>query len=364
MQRTSAELLHFIFYSIGEVSKSHGDEKLYKLSEMGRDIVFSDRCTIWIFDEAKNVLWTKVSHGVGHIIIKPDNGIVGAAVQNKEALIVNDVYADARFNQDIDRRTGYMTKTMMVIPMIDNKGKVTGAIQVINKKENQDFTTADLNHLNLASTYVSESIHSMLLLKEVDDTQKELVHILSMVGENRSNETGKHVKRVALYTKLLAELYGMDIKEANLICEAAPMHDIGKIAIPDSILQKPGALNDEEWEIMKNHAEIGYEMFKESKGKLLKAAAVIANEHHEKYNGTGYPRGLVGEEIHIYGRIVALVDVFDALNSKRVYKDAWDIEEIFSYIEIQKGKHFDPELAELLLANKDKFMAIHYANRD
>ena len=364
MQRTSAELLHFIFYSIGEVNKSHGDEKLYKLSEMGRDIVFSDRCTIWILDEDKHTLWTKVAQEVGNIVIKDDYGLVGAVVQSGEPLIENEVYLDTRFNTEIDKKTGYMTKTMMVIPMKNNQGKVIGAIQVINKKENLDFTTEDMNQLKLVSSYVSESIHSLMLLKEVDDTQKELVHILGTVGENRSNETGKHVKRVALYTRLLAELYGMDSKEVTLLCEAAPMHDIGKLAIPDSILHKPGALNDEEWEIMKTHASIGYEMFNTSKGKLLKAAAIIANEHHEKYDGTGYPRGLAGEEIHIYGRIVALVDVFDALNSKRVYKDAWDIDKIFEYIKLQKCKHFDPELAELLLSNKERFIAIHEANRD
>jgi len=364
MQRTSAELLNFIFHSIGEIATTNGDEKLHKLSEMGRDIVFADRCTIWILDETKNVLWTKVAHGVGNIIIKPDSGLVGVAVQSGEALIINEVYTDERFNTDVDKRTGYMTKTMMVIPMKDAQGKVTGAIQVINKKDNADFTMEDLNHLKLASTYVSENIRSMLLLEEIDATQRELIQIMSIIGENRSNETGAHVKRVAAYTKLLATLYGMDKTEATLVSEASPMHDVGKIAIPDHILHKPGSLNDEEWTIMKTHAELGYTMLKNSKRILLTTAATIAYEHHERYDGTGYPRGLAGEQIHIYGRIVALVDVFDALNSKRVYKDAWKLDEIFTYFQAEKGKQFDPMLVDLLLANKEKFIAIHDTHKE
>ncbi|MCF6244563.1 MAG: HD domain-containing protein [Sulfurovum sp.] len=358
MQRTSSELLNFIFLRIGEIATSDGDTKLHKLSEMARDIVFADRCTIWICDKAHNVLWTKVSHGVGHIIIKPDNGLVGVAIQSKNPLIVNEVYTDHRFNTDIDKQTGYMTKTMMVIPMKDAQGQVTGAIQVINKKDDADFTAEDLTHLNLATTYVTESIRSMLLLQEIDATQKELINIMSMVAEKRSKETGEHIQRVAAYTKLLATLYGMDEAEATLLSEASPMHDVGKIAIPDKIIQKPGSLNPQEWEVMKTHAVLGYNMLKNSKRKLLQTAAIIAHEHHERYDGTGYPRGLAGEEIHIYGRIVALADVFDALNSKRVYKDAWKLDEIFLHLEKQKAKQFDPELVDLLLSNKEKFVNI------
>jgi len=364
MQRTSAELLNFIFHRIGEIATMNGDEKLHKLSEMGRDIVFADRCTIWILDESKNVLWTKVSHGVGHIIIKPDSGLVGAAVQSKEALIINEVYTDERFNTAIDKKTGYMTKTMMIIPMKDAQGRVTGAIQVINKKEDADFTSEDLNHLKLASTYVSENIRSMLLLEEIDATQKELIHIMSMVAEKRSKETGSHLQRVAAYTKLLATLHGLDESEATLLSEASPMHDVGKIAIPDSIIKKPGALTPQEWEVMKTHARLGYDMLKNSKRQLLRTAAVIAHEHHERYDGTGYPRGLVAEQIHIYGRIVSLADVFDALNSKRVYKNAWKLDEIFTHLIKGRGTQFDPNLVDLLLENKEKFIAIHDVHKE
>jgi len=181
---------------------------------------------------------------------------------------------------------------------------------------------------------------------------------MGAIGESRSKETGNHVKRVAEYSKLLAMLYGLDEKEANLIKEASPMHDIGKVGIPDNILNKPGRLTSEEFIIMKTHAEIGYEMLKNSKRPILKTAAIVAYEHHEKYNGKGYPRGLKGDEIHIYGAITAIADVFDALGSERVYKKAWSMDRIISMFEEEKGEHFHPILTQLFLDNLDKFIAI------
>jgi len=365
MKRNTDELLTFIFDSIGEIAKLNDNKQLLQeLAKMGRDIVFADRCTIWVLDKAKKILWTKVAHGVEMLSVEPYSGIVGAAVHSGESFVINDVYADERFNQSIDEETGYKTESMMVIPMKNRLGETTGAIQVMNKKENGIFANEDLNHLKLASTYVSETIRSMFLLEEIDATQKELIHIMSIVGESRSEETGNHVNRVAAYTKLLAELYGMEEEEAILLSEASPMHDIGKIAIPDYILNKPGPLDQKEWEIMKTHSQLGYSMLKNSTRKLLKTAATVAYEHHERYNGEGYPRQLKGEEIHIYGRIVALVDVMDALNSKRVYKDAWEEEEIFKHLIQEKGKHFDPKLVDLLIENKDKFIEIKEMFRD
>ena len=365
MQRNTDELLTFIFDSIGDIAKLNDNKQLLRaLAKMGRDIVFADRCTIWILDKQEKVLWTKIAHGVEYLTMEPYSGIVGSAIGSGESLIINDVYADKRFNKEIDIETGYVTENMMVIPMKNRLGETTGAIQVINKKGDEVFTEEDLNHLQLASTYVSETIRSMLLLEEIDATQKELIHIMSIVGESRSKETGNHVKRVSAYAKLLAELYGMDEEEALVLSEASPMHDIGKIAIPDSILNKPGPLDEEEWEIMKTHAELGYSMLQGTTRKLLKTAATVAYEHHERYDGSGYPRGLQGEDIHIYGRIVALVDVFDALNSKRVYKDAWHKDDIFKHFVKEKGKHFDPNLVDILITNKEKFIEIRDRLKD
>jgi PAS domain S-box-containing protein len=203
-----------------------------------------------------------------------------------------------------------------------------------------------------------------LLNEEIIDTQKEVVFRLGAIAEARSKETGMHVKRVAEYSKLLALYYGLSNNESEIVKMASPMHDIGKVAIPDNILNKPGKFTPEEFEIMKTHSQIGYEMLKSSSKTILKAAAIIAHQHQEKYDGSGYPQGLRGEDIHIYGRITAIADVFDALGSDRVYKKAWDDERIFNMFKEEKGKHFDPILINIFFKNIDKFLEIRDSLKD
>jgi len=193
---------------------------------------------------------------------------------------------------------------------------------------------------------------------EIQTTQKEVVFTMGAIGESRSKETGNHVKRVAEYSKLLALYYGLNQDDAEMLKQASPMHDIGKVAIPDSILNKPGRFDEHERKIMDTHAVLGYDMLKHSNRKLLKMAATVAYEHHEKYDGRGYPQGLKGEDIHIFGRITALADVFDALGSDRVYKKAWDDERIFKLLKEEKGKHFDPKLIDIFFDNLDDFLKI------
>ncbi|MEN4054240.1 HD domain-containing protein [Sulfurimonas sp. NWX79] len=184
------------------------------------------------------------------------------------------------------------------------------------------------------------------------------------IGESRSQETGNHVKRVAEYSKLLAHLAGLSKENANILFSASPMHDIGKVAIPDAILKKPGKLTPEEFEIMKSHSEIGFQVLQGSKRPILKAAAIVAYTHHEKYDGSGYPRGISGKEIHIFGRITAIADVFDALGSDRVYKKAWDLDKILNLFQEEKGKHFDPKLIELFFENLEQFLEIRDRFKD
>ncbi len=200
--------------------------------------------------------------------------------------------------------------------------------------------------------------------KEIECTQREVIHKMGEIGESRSKETGSHVKRVAEYSKLLALKYGLNQQDAELLYDASPMHDIGKVAIPDSVLKKPGKLDESEWVIMKSHCDIGYSVLKGSSRAILKAAATVAYEHHEKWNGAGYPRGLKGEEIHIYGRISAIADVFDALGSDRVYKQTWSDEKIFELFKKERGVHFDPRLVDIFFENLDMFLAIRDNFRD
>ncbi len=200
--------------------------------------------------------------------------------------------------------------------------------------------------------------------KDIEQVQKEIIFNMGSIGESRSKETGNHVKRVAEYSKVLAVKYGLDESEAEMLRQASPMHDIGKVAIPDSILNKSGPLSEEEKEIMQTHAQKGYDMLKVSDRPLLKAAAVVALEHHEKWDGTGYPNRKKGEQIHIYGRITAVADVFDALGSDRCYKKAWDDERIFRLFEEEKGKHFDPRLVEIFFENIESFLEIRDQFKD
>jgi response regulator RpfG family c-di-GMP phosphodiesterase len=202
------------------------------------------------------------------------------------------------------------------------------------------------------------------LQKEIEDTQREVVFTMGAIGETRSKETGNHVKRVAEYSRILAESVGLSEEKCNLLVDASPMHDIGKVAIPDSILHKPARLTDEEFVIMRNHAELGYKMLAHSNRPLLKIASVIAFEHHERWDGDGYPRHIKGEEISIEARITAIADVFDALGSNRVYKQAWEDQKIFDYFKEQRGKQFDPNLVDIFFENLNKFLEIREKFKD
>ncbi len=196
------------------------------------------------------------------------------------------------------------------------------------------------------------------LQKEIEETQKEVVFTMGAIGESRSKETGNHVKRVAEYSKLFGIYLGLSEEESEMLKQASPMHDIGKVAIADAILNKPGRFTDEEFEIMKNHSQLGFEMLRHSDRPLLKCASIVAYEHHEKYNGKGYPRGLKGDEIHIHGRITAIADVFDALGSDRCYKKAWSDEKIFNLFKEERGEHFDAKLVDIFFKHLDEFLDI------
>ena len=363
---TANEILDYVFTYLAEVSSLRDyDEILVVLAKMGRSLTSADRCSIWVVSEDKKTLWTKVAQGVGRLEIPAESGIVGAAIKSGKREIIDDAYLDPRFNKKVDLQTGYRTKSIMVIPMYDYNENIIGAFQVVNHNgKRSTFEERDLERLTLASTYAAETLISVKLAIEITETQKEVVFTMGSIAESRSKETGNHVKRVAEYSKILALAYGLDEEESDLLKQASPMHDIGKVAIPDSILNKPGRFDENERFIMNTHAELGYKMIKDSNRPLLKAASIVAYEHHEKWNGTGYPRKLKGKEIHIYGRITALADVFDALGSDRVYKKAWSNERIFSLLHEERGEHFDPHLVDIFFENLEKIEAVRDSFND
>lgn len=223
---------------------------------------------------------------------------------------------------------------------------------------NKEMDELDRELLDIFCANVGIAYENSHLNHELVETQKEIIITLGSTAEFRSQETGQHVIRVAEISKHLAILIGLHSDEAEILRLASPMHDIGKIAVSDQILLKETKLSEEEFEIMKNHTSIGYEIFKKSKRPILKAAAIIAHEHQEKWDGSGYPNGLAGEDIHVFGRITAIADVFDALSSKSCYKSAWDIEKIKDYFTDQLGKHFDPNFGKIFLTHIDDFIKI------
>jgi len=216
----------------------------------------------------------------------------------------------------------------------------------------------DRQLLEIFCSNATTAFDNIVLNQEIEDTQREVIFLLGDLTENRSKETGDHIQRVGEYCYMLADLAGLSEEEAQLVQDASPMHDIGKIAIPDAILNKPGRLTDEEFETIKTHPELGYNMLKGSQRRLIRAAAIIAHQHHERYDGRGYPQGLAGEDIHIYGRIAAIADVFDALATPRCYKDPWSADAIKGLLDEERGAHFDPNLAGLVLDNFDDFWAV------
>jgi hypothetical protein len=353
-----------IFAYVGRIAAERNlDRLLLLLADMGRDIVDADRCTVWLLDAKTGGLWSKVAHGLDRFTIAKGHGIAGSVAASGEPLIINDPYSDDRFDKDVDKRTGYRTSSILALPITDTEGRTVGVYQALNKKSG-GFSDVDKEHLLLASTYTSEVLKTAQLQEEIEATQREIIFTMAEAGEMRSKETGYHVKRVAEYCRLLADEYGMSDDEVEVLRLSAPMHDIGKIAIPDAILLKPGKLDDAERRQMMTHAALGYYMLNHSERRLLRAAAIVAYQHHERWDGAGYPCGLAGEAIHVYGRITAVADVFDALASDRVYKQAWELPRVVELFRAEQGRQFDPDLARIFLENVDGFVKIKDTYRD
>ena len=211
----------------------------------------------------------------------------------------------------------------------------------------KDLTPTQRHLIEIFSQNVQLAFENVQLQSEIEATQQELVYRLSEAVEQRSTETGNHVKRVAHICHILALGYGLSKHDADLVRLASPLHDVGKVGIPDAVLNKPAKLDAQEWEIMKTHTDKGYVILKDSPHEIVSAGAVIAKEHHEKWDGSGYPQGLKGDEINVFGRIVALADVYDALRHKRCYKEPWTLQNVVDEINGQKGTHFEPKLVEV-----------------
>lgn len=251
------------------------------------------------------------------------------------------------------------------------KGFTLGAVDYINKPFHAEellsrvrthlqlYHAKQLLQANNISLETKIKYEQKRLLTELENSQKQMLWILAELMESTSDETGKHIHRVSEISSLLAQYHpALGDEDVDLLFHASPMHDIGKMTIPYKILHKSGKYTEEEFVAMKAHATNAFNLLNGSKRKLIQAAAVIAHEHHEKWNGSGYPRQLKGEDIHIYGRIVALADVFDALTHTRCYKDAWEMDRVIDYIKEHSGTQFDPQLVDIFIEHLDEFKQI------
>lgn len=299
--------------------------------------------------------------------------IAGYAADTGEVLNIEDVYHISpefpfSYNKDFDQKNNYRCSSMLTIPMKDNDSNIIGVLQLINAKdENGGVIPFDRAIVPLVESFASMaavSIKNVQLKDSIKQAYLETIYRLSVAAEYKDTDTGMHIKRMSRYSEIIARNMGFDDDFCEMMLYASPLHDIGKIGIPDAVLLKPGKLNDEEWEIMRSHTTMGYEILKGADNELIKFASSIAMSHHEKFNGTGYPNKISGQAIPVEGRIVALSDVFDALSSKRPYKDPWPLEKILDVVRQDTGTHFDPEVTEAFFKDLDSILSVRESYGD
>ena len=335
------------------------DVLLKVIAEETKVAIQADRCTVFLFDKEKNELWSKVALGMDskEIRFPADKGLAGYVLQTGEPLNIPDAYSDPRFNPDVDKNTGYITKTILCLPIKNNNKEIIGVFQVLNKRSGV-FTKGDEDLLVAIGGNASIALENAQLFEQQKELYKEqktlfesFIDTLATSIDARDKITAGHSSRVKLYAMLLTEQLGCDDKFKELVEKAAILHDIGKIGIRDSVLQKEGKLTDEEYKHIQEHVKITHDILEKiHMSENFKMITEIACSHHEKYDGSGYYRHLQGEDIPYGGRILAVADVFDAITSKRHYRDKMPIQNVIDILLGGKDKHFDGHLVDEFLA--------------
>lgn len=329
----------------------------------------ADRCTVYLYDKEHNELYSKVATGLDdfkELRIPADKGLAGHVVQTGETINIKDAYKDYRFNPEVDKKTGYRTKTILCMPIKNFNQDIIGVFQVLNKFD-ESFTIDDEDLLVAIASSAGISLENARLFERQRKMLEEqriifdsFIETLASSIDARDKITSGHSTRVKMYASLIAAEFNMDKKDIYILEKAAALHDIGKIGIRDSVLQKEGKLTPEEYKHIQEHVEITHNILEKiHMSDDFKQISEIACSHHEKYDGTGYYRGLKGEEIPFGGRILAVSDVFDAITSKRHYRDKMPIEKVIDIIKNGSGSHFDLEVVEKFLNIKlDKIVEV------
>lgn len=339
-----------------------------------KKVLNADRCSVFLLDKASNQLWSKLATGMEskEIRFDADKGLSGYVAQTGEIVNIKNAYEDSRFNRDVDVTTGYKTNTVLCMPMMNMKHEILGVFQVLNKLDGH-FTKEDEELLLVIGSSAGIAIENSKLFEaqqKMIDEQKMLfqsfIDTLSASIDARDKITAGHSSRVKMYAELICENLCLEKNLKESIIHGAILHDIGKIGIRDSVLQKDGKLTDEEYQHIQEHVKITYDILnKVYLSDEFKQVAEIASSHHEKYDGTGYFRKIAGEEICLGGRILAVSDVFDAITSKRHYRDKMPIKNALDIIKSGSGKHFDPKIVDSFFSIKlDKLVNVFLSEVD
>ena len=336
------------------------DKLMQTIAEEARNAVQADRCTVFLYDKETDELWSKVALGLGsqELRFNASQGIAGSVFRTGEIVNIKDAYSDDRFNKEVDLKTGYTTKTILCMPIRNIEQEIIGVFQILNKfggyftQEDEDILISIGSSAGISLENAKLFARQQELLEEQRIVFDSFISTLAASIDARDKITAGHSTRVRMYATLIAEAYGLDKKELEIIQKAAALHDIGKIGIRDSVLQKEGKLTDEEYKHIQEHVEITHNILEKiHMSDDFKMITEIACSHHEKYDGSGYYRHLKGEDIPFGGRILAVADVFDAITSKRHYRDKMPIQKVISILIGDSGTHFDKNIV-------DKFLSI------
>lgn len=345
------------------------DALLRVIAEETKNAIQADRCTVFLWDKDTDELWSKVALGLDssqEIRFPAGKGLAGYVVKTGESLNITDAYNDPRFNPEVDSKTGYRTKTILCMPIMNNNREIIGAFQVINKidgvftKNDEDLLVAIGGSASIALENAQLFDQQLQMYREQKLLFESFIDTLATSIDARDKITAGHSTRVRLYSILLADAIGMDPKDKSLLEKAAILHDIGKIGIRDSVLQKDGKLTDEEYKHIQEHVRITHNILnKIYMSPDFRIITEMACSHHEKWDGTGYYRHLKGEEITLGGRILAVADVFDAITSKRHYRDKMPIANVLDILIKGAGSHFDKNLVDTFLSiSTDKIIKV------
>lgn len=308
-----------------------------------------------------------------NVIPLTPSSLAGYVATTGESLRIEDAYAipdeaPYSFDTTVDKASGYTTRSLLVIPLASSGSEPIGVLEFINKRDENGgvipFEETDEQIATALTAMASLLVKNTQLHEHLQKVQLDAICRLAQAAEFRDDDTGAHIQRVSMYCEMIARELGMPDEFCKRILFAAPMHDVGKLAIPDAVLKKPGKLDEDEFDVMRTHTKIGGRILSGASDELIRMAERIALSHHEKWDGSGYPKGLSGDSIPIEGRITAVADVFDALTSRRVYKPPFPFEKAFQIIESDAGVHFDPDAVRAFLEHRDSVVDIHEAYAD